>query len=113
MQQERAEPHGQFTGIDDFIARATSTVGPRGCHQGRQHAKNHTGFGVAVLNCMQEFKNRPFWTSPSGLKRAACHVLAALSTLQQQPHVPLFENCNIDLYVRMMYSEVDVPSYSL
>jgi hypothetical protein len=38
-QQERAEPHGQFTGIDDFIARATSTLGPRGCHQGRQHAK--------------------------------------------------------------------------
>jgi hypothetical protein len=37
--QERAEPHGQFTGIDDFIARATSTVGPRGRHQGRQHGK--------------------------------------------------------------------------
>jgi hypothetical protein len=37
--QERAEPHGQFIGIDDFIARATSTVDPRGLHQGRQHAK--------------------------------------------------------------------------
>ncbi len=37
--QERAEPHRQFTKIDDFIARATSTVGPRGRHQGRQHAK--------------------------------------------------------------------------
>ncbi len=37
--QERAEPHGQFTGIDDFIACATSTVGTRGRHQGHQHAK--------------------------------------------------------------------------
>ncbi len=37
--QERAEPHGQFTGIDDFIARAASTVGPRGPHQGHQHTR--------------------------------------------------------------------------
>ncbi len=47
--------------------------------------QNHTGFCVAVLNCMQEIKNRPFWTAPSGLKRVACHVLAALSALQQRP----------------------------
>jgi hypothetical protein len=26
--------------------------------------QNHTGFGVAVLNCIQELKNRPFWTAP-------------------------------------------------
>jgi hypothetical protein len=26
MRQERAEPHGQFTGTDDFIAHATSTA---------------------------------------------------------------------------------------
>ena len=39
--QERAEPHGQFTGIDDFMAHATSTVGPRGRHQGRQHGRQH------------------------------------------------------------------------
>jgi hypothetical protein len=37
--QERAEPHGQFTRIDDFIAHATSTVGPCGHPQSRQHAK--------------------------------------------------------------------------
>jgi hypothetical protein len=61
--------------------------------------QNHTGFGVAVLNCMQEFKNRPFWTAPSGLRRAACHVLAALSALQQRTHVPLFENCIMGLYL--------------
>ncbi len=36
---ELAEPHGQFTGIDDLIACAASTVGPCGRHQGRQHAK--------------------------------------------------------------------------
>jgi hypothetical protein len=52
-----------------------------------------------VLNCMQELKNRPFWTAPSGLKRAACHVLAALSALQQWPHVPLSDTVNMDLYV--------------
>jgi hypothetical protein len=61
--------------------------------------QNQNGFGVAVLNCMREFKNRPFWIAPSGLKRAACHVLAALSALQQRPHVPLFENCIIDFYI--------------
>ncbi len=49
-QQECAEPHRQFTGIDDIIERANSTEGPHGCHQGRQHT-NHTGFGAAVLNC--------------------------------------------------------------
>jgi hypothetical protein len=58
-----------------------------------------TGYGVAVLNCMQEFKNRPFWIAPSGLKRAACHVLATHSTLQQWPYVPLFDSVNMDLYV--------------
>ncbi len=26
MRPERAEPHGHFTGIDDFIARSTLTV---------------------------------------------------------------------------------------
>jgi hypothetical protein len=26
-------------------------------------------------------------------------VLAALSAFQQRPHVPLFENCVIDLYI--------------
>ncbi len=62
--------------------------------------QNHTGFGVAVLNCMQEFKNRPFWTAPSGLKRAACLALAALSALQRRPHVPLFENCIMGLYLQ-------------
>jgi hypothetical protein len=35
--QEHAEPHGQFTMIDDFIARETSTEGPCGRHRGRQH----------------------------------------------------------------------------
>jgi hypothetical protein len=53
--------------------------------------QNHSGFGVAVLNCMRKLKNRPFWTAVSGLQCAACHVLAALSGLQQRPHVPLFE----------------------
>jgi hypothetical protein len=48
---------------------------------------------------MQEFKNRPFWTAPRGLKRVACHVLAALSALQQRPHVPLSDIVNMDLYV--------------
>jgi hypothetical protein len=48
---------------------------------------------------MQKFKNRPFWTAPSGLQCAACHVLAALSALQQRPHVPLFENCVYDIYI--------------
>jgi hypothetical protein len=55
--------------------------------------QNHSGFGVAVLNCMRKFKNRPFWTALSSLQCAACHVLAALSALQLRPHVPLFENC--------------------
>jgi hypothetical protein len=85
--QERAEPHGQFTGIDDFIARATSTEVPRGRHRGRQHA-NHTGFGMAVLNCTQKDKNRPFWTLPSGLKRAACHVLRLLPFFNSGPPEP-------------------------
>jgi hypothetical protein len=31
-------------------------------------SQNHFGFGVTVLNCMQELKNRPFWTELSGLK---------------------------------------------
>jgi hypothetical protein len=48
---------------------------------------------------MQEIKNRPFWTAPSGLKRAACHVLAAVSALQQRPHVPLSDIVKMDLYV--------------
>jgi hypothetical protein len=45
------------------------------------------------------FKNRHFWTASSGLKHAACHVLAALSTLQQRPYVPLSDSANMDLYV--------------
>ncbi len=81
---EHAEPHGQFTGIDDFIARATSTKVRRGCHRGRQHA-NHTGFGVAVLNCTQEVENGPFWTAPSGLKRAARHVLRLFPLFNSGP----------------------------
>ncbi len=60
---------------------------------------SHSSFGVTVLNCVQELKNRPFWIALSGLKRAACRVLAALSALQQRPHVPLFENYVFSIYV--------------
>ncbi len=69
--------------------------------------QSHSGFGVAVLNCVQEFKNRPFWIASSGLKRAACHMLAALSALQQRPHVPLFEKlcfCSIYIWLILKYS---------
>ncbi len=35
--QKRTEPHGQFTGTDDFIARCYLNCDPRGRHQCRQH----------------------------------------------------------------------------
>ncbi len=57
---------------------------PRGRHQGCQHAKP-SGYGVAVLNCMKELKNRPFRTATRGLKSAAGHMLATFSTLQLRP----------------------------
>jgi hypothetical protein len=68
---------------------ATSILGPHGRHRGHQHSRIIL-FGMAVLNCTQEFKNRPFWTTPSGLKWVACHMLAALSALQQLPYVLLW-----------------------
>jgi hypothetical protein len=57
---------------------------PRGCHRGHQHTKP-AGYGVGVLNCMQELKNRPFRTATNGLKWAAGHVLVTFSTLQWRP----------------------------
>ncbi len=57
---------------------------PRGCQRGHQHTKP-AGYGVAVLDCMQELKNRPFRTATSGLKWAAGHVLVTFSTLQWRP----------------------------
>ncbi len=57
--------------------------------------QNHTDFGVAVLNCMQEIKNKPLRTAPSGLKWAAYHVLAALSALQQRPYVLFSDNVKV------------------
>jgi hypothetical protein len=42
-------------------------------------------FGVVVLNYRQEVKNRPFWTAPSGLKRAACHVLRLFLLFNSDP----------------------------
>jgi hypothetical protein len=37
--QEHAEPHGQFTGRDEFITHFYLNCGPRGRHRGRQHAR--------------------------------------------------------------------------
>jgi hypothetical protein len=68
MRQERAEPHGQFITIDDYIARCYLNREPTWMLSRPPVRQNHTGFGVAVLNFMKELKNRPFWTAPSGLK---------------------------------------------
>jgi hypothetical protein len=73
--------------------------GPTWTPSGPPACQNHTGFGVAVLNCLQEIKNIPFWTAPSGLSVQHATVLAALSALQQRPHVPLSDIVNMDLYV--------------
>ncbi len=43
--------------------------------------QNQPGFGMEVLNCLQELKIRPIWTTLSCLKWAAGDELAALSTL--------------------------------
>ncbi len=40
-------------------------------------------FGMAVLNYVQELKNRPLWAAR--LKGVAGHMLVALSVLQQWP----------------------------
>ncbi len=65
MRQERAEPHGQFTGKDVFMARCCLNCNMDAIEAGRQ---NYTGFGVAALNSMQVIKNRPSWAALSSLK---------------------------------------------
>jgi hypothetical protein len=76
--QEHAEPHGPFTGIDDFIAPRYSTGGLRGMQLRLPAHQNQPGFGVVILNCLQELKIRPIWTALSGLKWQAGHALQAL-----------------------------------
>jgi hypothetical protein len=76
--------------------------------------QNHTGFGVAVLNCMQEFKNRPFWTAPSGLKRAACSVPRAGGSFRSSTAAPRASLWKLHYeFIFIMNSEVYVPSCSL
>jgi hypothetical protein len=91
MQQEHAEAHRQFTGIDDFITRCYLNWEPMWTPLMSPACQNQLGFGMAVLNCLQELKNRPIQTALRGLKCAEGYMLAALSTLQQWPYVHLFE----------------------
>jgi hypothetical protein len=57
--QEHAEPHGQFTGIDTS-SHVLLQRGPTWMPSRLPACQNHTGFGMVVLNRMQEFKNGPF-----------------------------------------------------
>ncbi len=93
MRLEGVEPHGQFTVIDEFIARGYLNQGPIWMPLWPPACQNHPDFGMAVLNCLQKLKNRPIWTALSSLKCAAGHMLAALSALQQRPYMQLSDNC--------------------
>jgi hypothetical protein len=87
IRQKCAEPHRQFTGIDDCIAGRYLNRGPTWMPLRPPACHSHLGFGVVVLNCLQELKNMPIWTTLSGLRWVAGHVQAALSALQQRPYV--------------------------
>ena len=89
--------------------------GPMWTPSGPPARQDHSGFGVAELNCTWKFKNRPFWTTLSGFQCAACHVLSTLPALQQRPHVPFFEIVfMIYIYsISMRNFEAYVPSYRL
>jgi hypothetical protein len=50
--QEHTEPHWQFTGTDDFIARCYLNWDPHGRHQGRQQARIILVVAWQKLNCM-------------------------------------------------------------
>ncbi len=110
-QQERAEPHRQFTGIDDFIACAISTMGPRGRHQGRQHTKT-----ILVLAWR-------YWTVCRSLRIDLSGPHQAVLSMRHATCwrlFPLFNNGPTCLSLKIiiwiyMYddSEVYVPSCSL
>jgi hypothetical protein len=66
--------------------------------------QKHPDFGMVVLNCLRELENRPFWTALSGQKRAAGHVLAALSTLQLRPYLQLSDDCSSSILSKQVRS---------
>ncbi len=79
--QECAAVTVQFTRIDDFIACWASTKGPHRVLSMQPACQNHPGVGMVDLNCLEELKIRPTWTTRSSLKWEAGQVLAALFTL--------------------------------
>jgi hypothetical protein len=82
--QERVEPHRQFTGIDDFTARATSTATYVDAID-TASTPNQLVMASRYWTVLEELKNRPFRTATHGLKWAAGHVLATFSNLQRRP----------------------------
>jgi hypothetical protein len=55
----------QFTGIDDFIAHCYLNWEPTWTPSRLPASQNHSGFGIVVLNYVQELKNIPFWMAIS------------------------------------------------
>jgi hypothetical protein len=56
MRQEHAEPHGQFTRIDDFIACSYLNRGPTWTPSRPPAPQSHTSFGVAVQNVRRSLR---------------------------------------------------------